>query len=284
MRIAALLTCFNRCEKTRACLTSLYKVVVSIDVYLVDDGSTDSTSAMVSTEFPQVHLLHGDGNLFWSRGMYTAWCEALKGDYDYYLWLNDDIILYPDFLDELLECNKLGGECCLISGLVSEIGTGKVLYGGTIKDHTRRPADGQIHEIYRMNGNVVLVPKSVVEKIGIMDPVLHHGGGDNDYGYTAQENGIKVYGTRKYVAEGYSNPTDHLRKWGTNISNRFKFLYSPMGACPSITFYFDKKHFGLLYAVCDWIYLHIMNIPPDSLMKILFRRHYSHLEIKPDEK
>lgn len=56
-----------------------------------------------------------------------------------------------------------------------------------------------------MNGNVVLVPKSVVDKIGIINPIYHHDLGDVDYGLTAQENGIKVYATRIPIASGYSN-------------------------------------------------------------------------------
>ena len=44
----------------------------------------------VGKMFPQVHIIKGDGNLFWNRGMYMAWQAAIKEkDYDFYLWLND---------------------------------------------------------------------------------------------------------------------------------------------------------------------------------------------------
>ena len=57
MSIAALITCHNRCEKTKRCLTSLLSVLPHIDVYLVDDGSTDGTSEMVKTLFPRVNVI-----------------------------------------------------------------------------------------------------------------------------------------------------------------------------------------------------------------------------------
>ena len=85
MSIAALITCHNRCEKTKRCLSSLLTVMPELKVYVVDDGSTDGTSEMVNTLFPGVTVLKGDGNLFWSRGMYVAWIEAVKRNYDYYL-------------------------------------------------------------------------------------------------------------------------------------------------------------------------------------------------------
>lgn len=130
-RIAALLTCFNRKEKTRECLTSLFSIDSSIDVYLVDDGSTDGTSKMVKELFPQVNLINGIGNLFWTKGMHLAWSEALKHDYDYYLWLNDDVILYPYFLEELYQCHSEAGAMSVITGVIVDRNTKQVIYGGT---------------------------------------------------------------------------------------------------------------------------------------------------------
>ena len=116
MRIAALLTCFNRKEKTRKCLESLFAVRPNSDVYLVDDGSTDGTSELIAELFPNVHIIIGSGDLYWSRGMYTAWKEAIKEDYDYYLWLNDDVELRPFFLDELFNSMGKAGGNCIVSG------------------------------------------------------------------------------------------------------------------------------------------------------------------------
>ena len=74
--IAALITCFNRKEKTILCLTNLFKQPLlnnfELDVFLTDDGCTDGTAEAVGKMFPQVHIIKGDGNLFWNRGMYMV--------------------------------------------------------------------------------------------------------------------------------------------------------------------------------------------------------------------
>ena len=192
LSVAAILTCFNRKNKTQKCLESLFKILPDCDVYITDDGSTDGTRDMLHQCFPKVKVISGTGNLFWSRGMYTAWKEAVKGKYDYYLWLNDDIELYPFFFEELLECYKQKGGDCIITGLIENFEKTTILYGGSDENKALIQANGSPQKVTHMNGNVVLVPESVVDKIGIMDPKLHHDLGDVDYGLTAIENGINV--------------------------------------------------------------------------------------------
>lgn len=273
-KIAAILTCHNRKEKTLACLHSLFSIISTIDVFLVDDGSTDGTSTEVIKLYPQVKIIKGSGNLFWSRGMYTAWKEAVKYDYDYFLWLNDDVELYPFFLDELLDCNKLKGGFCIITGLIENFEKTTTLYGGSDEKKTLIHANGLPQTVTHMNGNVVLVPKSVVNKIGIIDPKLHHDLGDVDYGLTAIENGINVYTTRKPVAAGYSNDFCRIRKWGSSFKQRLKKLNSPLGSPPSINFYFRKKHYGLFNACAYWCYLYVLNFLPDSVVEYIWGNAY----------
>lgn len=87
--IAVLLTVHNRREKTLNCLQNLFSQKVSggyeIQIYLTNDGCTDTTAEAVEKDFPQVHIIKGNGNLFWNRGMWTAWNAAVKDKkYDYY--------------------------------------------------------------------------------------------------------------------------------------------------------------------------------------------------------
>ena len=273
-QIAALLTCHNRKEKTLNCLYSLLSIISNIDVFLVDDGSTDGTSTEVTKYYPQVKIIKGSGNLFWSRGMYTAWKEAMKYDYEYFLWLNDDVELYPYFLEELLECNKQNGDNCIITGLIENFEKTTILYGGSDENKTLIQANGLPQKVTHMNGNVVLVPKSVVDEIGIMDPKLHHDLGDVDYGLTAIENGINIYTTRRPIAAGYSNDFCRVRKWGVSLRQRFKKLKSPLGSPPAINFYFRKKHYGLFNACAYWCYLYVLNILPDCVVKSIWGNAY----------
>lgn len=274
MDIAVLLTCHNRKEKTQACLSSLYKILPECDVFLVDDGSTDGTSDMVRSIFPQACLIAGDGNLFWNRGMLLAWQEAMKKGYAYYLWLNDDVALYGNCLEELLSCLRQSKEPCIVSGLIEDKVTREILYGGSGKNKRLNPKASTPQPARYLNGNVVLVAKEIVDKIGILDPVYHHDLGDVDYGLRALENGVEVFTTREAVGYGYKNNICRVRKWGVSLTERFKRLYSPLGANPRINFYFRRKHFGLLNATAYYLFLHVLNLMPDTVVKIIWKEKY----------
>lgn len=266
MTIAALLTSFNRKTKTKECLKSLLSILPQCEVYLVDDASTDGTSDLIKQLFPQVHIIEGNGHLFWSRGMYTAWKEAIKGNYDYYIWLNDDIELYPFFFQELIECSQSENSHCIVSGLIEDFQKTQILYGGSDAAKKRILPNSVPQKITFMNGNVVLISRYVVERIGIIDPVFHHDLGDVDYGLRAQENNIKVLSTRIPIAAGYSNHFCRIRKWGVSLIERFKKLYSPLGSDPVINFYFRRKHFGIIKASIFVLYLFVLNILPDRII------------------
>ena len=171
--IAVIITSHNRKTQTLNCLHALLRFLPLCDIYLTNDGCTDGTPEIIKEKYPQIHIINGDGNLFWSRGMYVAWKEATTNDYDYYLWLNDDIELYPFFLKELMECEKYGNGKCIISGLVEDENN-KIIYVGTGNHGELNTSAPSPQSVTYMNGNVVLVPKSVVKEIGIIDPFFHH--------------------------------------------------------------------------------------------------------------
>lgn len=274
-RIAVILSCHNRKEKTINCLRTLKSYLSNCNIYVVDDGSTDGSYEALLKYFPDIKIIKGNGNLFWNRGMRLAWEHAIKDNYDYYLWLNDDLELYPFFYTELFECEKYGDNKCIVSGLIENIYyKGEILYGGSNKNKKLILQHNTPQEITYMNGNVVLVPKYVIEKIGILDPIFHHDLGDVDYGLRAIENNIKVYSTRVPIAAGYPNGICRVRKWNSNIIDRFKKLYSPLGSNPNINFYFRKKHFGYINAIIYYFFIHLINILPDCIVELIWKDKY----------
>jgi GT2 family glycosyltransferase len=272
---AILLTCHNRKAKTLDSLSHLCKFDERFEIYIVDDHSTDGTGEAIALQFPQVHLIKGNGDLYWNRGMLKAWEQAARQDYDFYLWLNDDVVLYENCFDELMACSGIQNHQAIISGIVEGRETKETLYGGTDTKKQLIVPDGEMHPITNLNGNVVLVPRDVYLRLGNLDPVYHHDLGDVDYGLRAKEHHIGVYTTRIAVASGDKNDVCRVRLSDVTMCSRFKRLYSPLGSNPAILFYFRRKHYGLINAAGYCLFLFIINVLPDTIVTFLFGERYN---------
>lgn len=262
--IAALLTVFNRKDKTLQCLTNLFKQEIpqgySLDVYLTNDGCTDGTPEAVKEQFPQVKIIDGDGNLFWNRGMWTAWDVASKAkEYDYYLWLNDDTTLYPDALKALLDSSENKENEAIIVGACQDTATHtKITYGGYDKSGLVVPRNYDA-EVSCINGNIVLVPLHVFKILGNLDHYYTHSKGDFDYSIRARKAGIKMYQVGTPLGSCDVHPT--LDKWcdpQIPFKQRWNMLHKPNGMPPKETFHLEKQisvvkaafHFVTVYIRC----------------------------------
>ena len=262
--IAVLLTVYNRKEKTIRCLTHFYNQndtdKFSLSVFLVDDGSTDGTTEEIAKLFPQVNLIKGDGNLYWNRGMRKAWEVAAKDkDYDFFLWLNDDTNIADDCIERLLHLSSANKDSAIIIGSTCATGNPNLItYGGwrngkLLTDLTKP------NKCETMNGNIVLIPKSVYDVLGMNDPIFRHSLGDTDYGLRANEHGIAcITGIGIF---GECDAHEHITVWmdpSQPFVKRWKNFLSPLGDNPFEFFYFRRKHFGIIAAcvtfVSNWLH------------------------------
>lgn len=102
-RVAVVVPVHNRIDATRRFLKSFESVTYSsYRIILIDDGSTDSTAEWVATDYPQVFVLHGDGNLWWTGATNLGVQKALEEDFDFILTINNDSVVSPDFLSHLV--------------------------------------------------------------------------------------------------------------------------------------------------------------------------------------
>ena len=264
-RIAVLITCFNRKDRTLRCLQTVSRQNIAVDIFLVDDGCTDGTPEAVSLHFPDVHIIKGDGNLYWNRGMYTAWSEAEKGDYDFYLWLNDDTYLYNDALKMTLEASSLQQHKALIVGAICSLTDKTKSFGGDYMKKQLYP-NGELQLCDAFGGNFVWVPRSVFQVCGKMDPYYRHSLGDTDYGLVVAKKGFKMFLTPKHVGEfddDFELPNLPWLDSSKPLKERYKMLYHPLSySNPKEFFHFYRKHqnfFVALIHVCS-IYRNIFNV------------------------
>lgn len=275
--LCALMSCFNRRDKTLACLATLAPGRdalaargVEVQLVLVDDGSTDGTADAVTATYPWVTVVRGPGQLFWCRGMHLAQQHPLARAADFQLWLNDDVLLAPDCLERLLDCEqalRARGDAGVVVGATQDARTGLTSYGGerqlsrwrrsrfTLLDPTGAP---QLCD--SMNGNIVLVPREVRERVGDLDPAFEHAMGDTDYALRARALGVGVWLAPGFLGTCSDNPrtgTYHDRSlpW----SRRWQLMRSRKGLPWRSWLRLMRRHMGLAWPLYfAWPYVRLL--------------------------
>ncbi len=249
------MTVHNRREKTLKCLRNISSMEFDrekyvLEVFMTDDGCTDGTAEAILEEFPDTHIIRGNGELFWNRGMYAAWQEASKRDFDHYWWVNDDTFVFQDTLSRMLACSEDHSNSAITVGsTISSHESGNVTYGGFIKG--KLITDLTIsHKCDTLNGNLVLIPRAVFSQLGTNDPYYRHSLGDMNYGLRANERGIDIWTVPG--ACGICDTHEHLTVWmdpRMPINKRWHNFFSPLGNNPFEFFHYTKTHYGVLRAI-----------------------------------
>lgn len=275
-KIAVIITSFNRRELTVKCLDALLNGAAPnhhLEVYLMDDASTDGTAQAVITQFPQVNVIKGDGDLYWNRGMRKAWQVALSSEPDFYLWLNDDTALRKGAIDEMVELHETLGPKTIICGRIRSSGDDTASYGGLLveRSHIRigpvqvwtsirtTPAGEQDLYCDTMNGNCVLIPASATTDVGLISEHYWHSEGDTDYGYRATRAGYRIAQLKTPVAIGdFNSAFDERRMILTPGNWRFIFFH-PKGRRPVESYHFYKQHLKPMWQVrLLWSYVRML--------------------------
>ena len=275
--IAVILTVHNRLDKTVACLNAVFNQrekysFFNVDVFLTDDGSTDDTSKILRNRFSAkpLHILSGNGNLYWNGGMINSWKAAIEhGGYDGYLWLNNDTIVLPNLWNELEQADEYSrkqfGKGGIYVGSTKDPLTGEFTYGGfeftnqwTLKDRFLHP-----------NGNVTYISHDVVEKMGILCEQYLHGGGDHDYTYLAYKAGFPLIVLKDYVGicENDHQQGGYADFLSMSLKQRIKYLYSPLGFNLHNTLLLQKRCFPYRYPFV-WLMGYLKAFFPKMYFKI----------------
>lgn len=273
--IAVILTCFNRRQKTVDCIDAVLSQSafndVAIDFFITDDGSKDGTSDALILKHPKIRLLKGNGSLFWNGGMRLAWAEALKGKYDFFLWLNDDTFLYPDTLQRMLDthaqCMHDSGKPGIVVGSTHDE-TRQTSYGGERQKSRLRPLKmvkvepgEDVQSCDTFNGNCVLISQAAARVLGNLDAGFVHTMGDTDYGLRAKKAGIPMWVMPFYAgrcvndnafAGSFSDPS-------LPATVRLKKILAPKALPWRAWMVVCRRHTGFLWPVYwMWPYLKIL--------------------------
>jgi GT2 family glycosyltransferase len=261
----------DRLEATRECLDSIYgQTYRNFRVILVDDGSTDGTSDYVSENYPEVVILEGDGNLWWTGATNLGVRHALElcRQDDYVLTLNNDTVLPADYLETMI---FLAGRApgALIGSIARDYRARDVVIDGGVKiqwisakfariNFSVGNTKNSFYSVSALPGRGTLIPGKAFATLGMFDAEnFPHYAADYDFSLRACKAGYSLllhpdcYLYSKTDLTGITNV--HNKVSFIAWVKSFNSIKSPNNL--KIRFRFARKHaptiFQPIFILCD---------------------------------
>ena len=195
VRLAIVSPVHNRRELTLQCLRSLSRIDrtgLEVRITIVDDGCTDGTREAISEQFPDVDIVQGTGDLWYTAGTNLGVHAALKHKPDYVLCINDDSIFDENCVRRLIECAERHPRAVVGALLLLWDTPHRVFQVAPRWDtwkggwqhwmqQTVWTVPATAWEVEMIVGNCVLYPAKVFEECGLLRPKVSAQYGDAEF-------------------------------------------------------------------------------------------------------
>lgn len=243
------------------CTYSNYEVLV------VDNASPKDDLSPVLTAYPFVQLINSTKNLGFA-GANNLGMDHAQGDY--YLFLNPDTCVTPSFLEPMLEAFVQNPSIGLVSPkikyydqphLIQYAGT-STMSKWTMRSHSfsKNKEDNSANSISQLtgygHGAAMMVPKSVVEKVGKMNETYFLYYEELDWCERIRQQGYQIY----YVA---SSIVYHKESISIEKESPLKIFYLSRNRI-----LFARLHYKLGALTLYFLY-HIFVVIPKHILKYI---------------
>ena len=217
MELSVIIVNYNVKHFLEQCLHSVLKASknISIEIFVVDNNSVDGSNQLILEKFPSIHFIENKENVGFSKANNQA-ARIAKGKY--ILLLNPDTVVEEDtfkkvigFMEKRQEAGGLGVK--MIDGTgnflpeskrglptpwvafykmsgISKLFPKSKKFG---KYHLSYLNENEIHEVDVLAGAFMLLRKSVLDKVGLLDENFFMYGEDIDLSYRIIKGGFKNY-------------------------------------------------------------------------------------------
>ena len=205
-KVSIVILNWNGYDVTRECLISLSKIdYPSYEILLVDNGSVDGSPDRLAAEFPGVRLIRNPKNLGFTGGNNVGIRRALEESVDYVLLLNNDTVVAPDFLSELIRAGESDKRIGLLnpkilyfepSDRIWYAGGSFNIWKGIASHRGNREVDRGLYdtpkEVTFITGCALLIKTEVIHKIGLLDECFFYTCEDTDWSIRSLKGGYKA--------------------------------------------------------------------------------------------
>ncbi|MDW7726665.1 MAG: glycosyltransferase family 2 protein [Candidatus Methanoperedens sp.] len=241
-KVTIIILNWNGKKDTVECLESLKHITYpNYEILLVDNGSTDGSVEYFRERYPDIEIIENEKNMGYAEGNNVGIRKAMKNGADYVLLLNNDTVVDPEFLDELVKVaesdpgigfagpkvyyydynqkkdviNFAGGKLDMWKGKTYHIGLNEVDSGQY----------DEIKEVDYVEGSCLLLRKDVINEIGLLDPVYFAYWEENDLCMRGNKAGyISIFVPKAKIWHKISASNTNKNKIYYLTRNKFWFI------------------------------------------------------------
>ena len=206
--VAIVLVNFNGADDTIECISSLESLIYKdYQIIVVDNCSTDDSPGKlkVAQQNHRFILLTSQENRGFSAGNNIGIKYAQEHNVDYYWLLNNDTLVEPDTLDQLLEGFSNNSACGVTTGKIYYEKNRSVIWyaGGSMNPHTARTEHWSYgkededeatypQKVTFVTGCCMCISSQVIDKIGMLDESYFLYEEDAEYSFRICEAGFDI--------------------------------------------------------------------------------------------
>ena len=283
INLSIIIVNYNVKELLRQCLQSLQLTInnqqLTIEIFVVDNASSDGSVEMVREEFPEVRVTASKENLGFAKANNLAIKEASGR---YLLFLNPDTTVPSGTLPEMIkfmdENPKVGVATCFVelasggmdldchrgfptpwasfchfSGLAKLFPRSKIFgaYHQTWKDLSKT------HEIDSCVGAFMMVRRGAMEEVGVWDEDFFFYGEDLDWCYRFREHGWKVVFYPHVKIIHHKGASSGMKKSSQEVTtaSRDSKRRARKASTEAMRIFYEKHYRQKYPAVLNWLVL-----------------------------
>ncbi|GAA0668945.1 glycosyltransferase family 2 protein [Natronoarchaeum mannanilyticum] len=252
---------WNNYEDTASCLRSLAEVSYpEMEVYVVDNGSTDGSHKRLAEEFEQYNFIFNSENLGFAGGCNQAIKRVLKEGTDYVLLLNNDTVVQPDFLTPLVETAEREDDVAAVGGIIRDMSGGVQSAGGSFNPwlatlrHRENP-ESSVYETDFITGAMMLIEAEFLASLDGLNDSYFFGMEDQELCWKADQRDLRLLIEPRSVVrhdKGGSASEASPFRYYHDTRNRLRFVGENISFAGSFLFYIFFA-FSRIYRFGQWI-------------------------------
>lgn len=247
-KVSIIILNWNRLEDTIECIESLKKITyLNYKVIVVDNGSKGNDAEILEEKYKDyIKVIKNKENLGFAGGNNVGIRQISKeGGSDYILLLNNDTVVEPNFLTELVKVGEADPRIGIVGGKIlyyydpnriwyagGKWGKFSIVYHVNVNKLDKDIVNDRDTETDWVMGCLLLMKTSIIKEVGLLSEDYFLYVEETDFCLRVQKSGYKIY---------YTPKAKIWHKWGAS-TNKKRDSIIPHYYSARNQLYFAKKY------------------------------------------